>query len=71
MSVLSQCFSIIIDRGISKPSHSKEVVYGINVIDKRYIYQFMSNDQLPGSKPFDSQILMHSFAQNNDVGLDK
>ena len=63
MSVLSQCYSIIIYRGKSAPVHGKEVVGGINAIDKRYIYKLMSNVQLPGSKTFDSQILMHSCTQ--------
>ena len=48
MSVLSQCFSIVIYQGISAPGHGKEVVYGVNDIDKRYIYQLMYNVQLPG-----------------------
>ena len=48
------CYSIIIDQGISAPGHGKEVVYGLNDIDKRYIYQLISNVQLPGSKTFDS-----------------
>ena len=34
MSVMSQCYSIIIDRGISAPRHGKEVVDGINAVDK-------------------------------------
>ena len=37
-----QCYSIIIDRGISAPENGKEVVYGLNYVDKRYIYQLMS-----------------------------
>ena len=45
---MSQCYSVIIDRGISAPRHDKEVVDGINVIDKRYIHQLMSIVQLPG-----------------------
>ena len=53
---MSQCYSIIIDRGISAPRHVKEVVYGINAVDKRYIYQFMSTVKLPGSNRFDYQI---------------
>ena len=67
----SQCFPIIIDRGISAPGYVKEVVDGINSIEKRYIYQILSNVQLPGLKIFDSQILMHSCTQNNDVSLAK
>ena len=48
MSVLSQRHSIIIGIIISAHVHGKEVVDGINAIDKRYIYQLMSNVQLPG-----------------------
>ena len=54
MSVMSQTNSIIIDRGISEPGHGKEVVDGLNTVDKRYIYQLMSKVQLPGSFIFDS-----------------
>ena len=41
MSVMSQTYSIIIDCGISAHGHGKEVVYGLNAFDKRYIYQLM------------------------------
>ena len=71
MSVMSQCYSIIIDRGISAPGHGKEVVDGLNATDKQYIYQLMSNVQLPGSKIFDSQILRHSCTQKKNVSLAK
>ena len=71
MSVLSQFNSIIIDRGISAPGNDTEVVNGINVIDKRYIYQLMCNVQLPVSKKIYSNILMHYCTQNNDVSLAK
>ena len=36
-----------IDRGISAPGNGKDVVDGINTIDKCYIYELMSNFQLP------------------------
>ena len=52
MSVISQCYSVIIYQGISAPGHGKEVVDELNAIDKRYIYQFMYNVQLPSSKGF-------------------
>ena len=54
MSVMSKCYSVIIDCGISEPGHGKEFVVGINYIDKCYIYQLISNVHLPGSKIFDS-----------------
>ena len=69
MSVMSHCYSVIIDRGISTPGHGKEVVDELNAIDKRYIYQLISNVQLPGLNGFDSQMQMHTGNQNNDVSL--
>ena len=54
MSVMSQTYSIIIYRGISPPGHGKEVVDGLNAVDKHYIYQSMSKNQLPGSIRYDS-----------------
>ena len=54
MSVMSQDFSIISYRGISAPGNGQEVVYGLNAVDKRYIYQLMSKVQLSRSFRFDS-----------------
>ena len=71
MSVMSQTYSIIIDRGISAPGHGKEVFDGLNAVDKSYIYQFMSKVQLPGSVRFDSQIKIHTGTENKDVSLAK
>ena len=52
MSFMLLCYSVIIDNGISEIGHGKEVVDGLNVIYRRYIYQLMSNVQIPGSKTF-------------------
>ena len=71
MSVMSQCYFVITDRGISAPEHVKEFVDGLNYVHKRYIYHFISNVQLPGSKIFDSHIKMHTGNQNNYVSLVK
>ena len=71
MSVMSQCYFIIIDRGISTPYHGKEVVDVINDVDKRYIYQLVSTVQLPGSIRFDQQIYMHTGTEKYDVRLAK
>ena len=67
MSVMSQTYSIIIDRGISAPGHGKEVVDGLNAVDNRYIYQLISKVQLPGSIRFDSQIKIHNGNEKKDV----
>ena len=53
------------------PGHGKEVVDGLNDVDKSYIYQFMSNVQLPGSNIFDSQMKIHTVNQKYDVSLAK
>ena len=71
MSVLSQSHSIIFDRVISAPGHGKEVVNGLNATEKRYMYQLISTVQLPGSKTFDSHILMHSCTPKKDVSMAK
>ena len=55
--------------GISAPGHGKEVIGGLNAVDKRYIYQLMSKVQLPGSIIFDSQIKIHTGAEKKDVRL--
>ena len=71
MSVMYQCNYIIIDRGISAPGNDKEVVQGLNAVDKRYIYKLMSNVQLPGSKIFDSQMKINTGNQKEDLSLAK
>ena len=69
MSVMSLSYSIILDLGISAPRYGKEVVYGLNAVDKRYIYQLMSTVQLPGSNRFDSQMQMHTGTPKYDGSL--
>ena len=64
-----KCYSVIIYQVISAPGHGKEVVDGLNDIDKRYIYQLMYNFQLPSSKLFYSQIQMQTSTQNNFLSL--
>ena len=71
MSVVSQTYSIITYQGISAPGHGKEVVDGLNSVDKSYMYQLMYKVQVPGSVRFDSQIKIHTGTENKDVSLAK
>ena len=71
MSFIYQCYSIIIDQGIIAPGHVKEVVDGLNAVDKRYIYQFTSTVQFNGWNIFDSQMQIHTGNQKYDVRLTK
>ena len=68
---MSQCYSIIIGPGISATGHGKEVVDGLNAVDKRYIYQLMYTVQLPGSNRFDSQMKIYTGNQKDNVNLAK
>ena len=43
MSVISQTYSLIIDRGISAPGQGKEVADGINAVDKRLVQITVAN----------------------------
>ena len=71
MLVLSQRHPVKIYWCISAPEHGNDVIDGINAIDKRYIYQLMSNVQLPVSITFDLQIIIYSYTNKNDVSLDE
>ena len=71
MSVMSQCYSIIFDIGISTPGNGKEVIDGLSDFDKLSIYQLMNTVQLLGSNIFDSQMQMHTGNQKYDVSLAK
>ena len=68
---MSQFHSVIVDWDISIPGHGKEVVDGINAVDKRYIYQLVSNVQISGSNIFDFQMQINTGNQKNDVSLSK
>ena len=69
MSLMSKTYSIIINWGISAPGHGKEVIDGLNAVDKHYIYQLMSKVQPPGSVRFGSQIKIHTGTEHKDVSL--
>ena len=50
ISMLSQSFSVIIDRDICSPVHGKEVVDDLNAIYNMFLFQLISIVQLPGEK---------------------
>ena len=69
MSVMSQFYSVIIDRGINAPEHGKEVVDGPNAVYKHYTYKLMSNVKLPVLTRFDYQIQINTGNQKYYVRL--
>ena len=69
MLILSQAISVIIDGGISAPGHGREVLNGLNAIDKRLFLQLMSKVKLTGAKCYDTQMVMHIETRTFDVIL--
>ena len=69
MSMLSQDFYVIIDRGISSPGHGREVVDGLNTIEKRFLFQLMPTVQLPVTKGYGTQMVMHTETRTSNVSL--
>eukprot|EP00957_Ditylum_brightwellii_P167844 12777172-Ditylum_brightwellii.AAC.1 len=37
LSMLSLRYNIVIDRAVVAPGHDKDVVYGLNAVNKRYL----------------------------------
>ena len=69
LSVLTQSFNIINERGINALGHIREVVDGLNSAYKRFIFQLMSTVQLPGINRFDTQMELYAATQNTYVVL--
>ena len=55
LSVLPQAFYVIIDCGVSAPGHIIEVVDGLKVTYKRFIFQLIYIVKLTGAKFYDTQ----------------
>ena len=69
LSMLSQGFSVIIDRCISEPGHVREVVDGLNLTVKRFLLQLVSTVKFPGEKEYDTQMTMNSGTPTSDISL--
>ena len=67
--MLSKSYNINICRSASAPVHGIYMVDGLNITYKIFIFHLMVTVQLPGSKYYDTQMGMHSVAQNSNVNL--
>ena len=67
--MLSQAFYVIFDRGISSPRHGREVVDGLNAIEKRFLFQLMSTLQLPGAEGYDTQMVINTVTRTYHVSF--
>ena len=66
---MSQAFYVVIGCFISELGHYREVLDGLNTIDKRFIFQLISTVQLMVAKNYDTQIVMHTGTFTYDVSL--
>ena len=67
--MLSQEFSVIIECGISAPGHGREVVDGLNAIEKWFIFQLISTVKLPGATSYNTKMVMHTGTHRPEVSL--
>ena len=69
--MLSQQFYVIIDHGISPPRHGREVVYGLNAIDKRFLFKLMPAVKIPGEKSYYTQMVIHTGTRTSGVSFSR
>ena len=67
--MLSQAYYVIIDGGFSAPLHIIEVICGLNATEKRFVFQFMKTVKLPGSKGYDTKVVIYFLTSTMDVSL--
>ena len=67
--MLSPDFYVIIGCDISATGHGREVVYGLNSIEKRFIFQLMSTVKLLGAIGYDTYTAMHTGTRTSNVSL--
>eukprot|EP00957_Ditylum_brightwellii_P135828 10360457-Ditylum_brightwellii.AAC.1 len=57
---ISMEFNIVIDHAVGAPGHGKDVVYGLNAVDKAYLNKMMFRINNPGSKHTAKDMMAHS-----------
>ena len=60
---------MIIDHGVSIPVYGREGVDGLKATAKTFIFQLMATVKLPGSKGYDTQMIVHSTTSTDDVSV--
>ena len=61
--MFTHVYNIIIDCGVREPGSFKEVVDGLNDIDKTFFSMFMTNVKLPGASGYDTHMETHTSTQ--------
>ena len=58
--MLSKYYNTIIDHGVRKPGHDREVVDVLNATQKSFIFHLMYTIQISGSERFDTKMKVHT-----------
>ena len=67
--MLSHACYVNIDSGISAPGHDREVLDGLNPIEKRFQLQLMSTVKLPGENSYDTWMATQTGIYTFNVSL--
>ena len=66
LSIIAYKYGIIIDRAIGAPGHGKDIVDGLNAVDKQYLKGCMRTIKTADETEFDiKKIQIHSIHENN------
>ena len=67
--MFSKSYYVIIDHDFSAPVHIIEVLYGLNVAEKIFLFKLLADVQLLGSKGFDTHMILQSATHRSYVSL--
>ena len=67
--MFSKAYYVIIDHDFSASVHIIEVLYGLDVTDKMYLFKLLEDVQLQGSKGFDTHMILQSATHHSYVSL--
>ena len=57
------------DYGARTPGHGREVVYGLNATNKRFLLMLITNVQFTNISGYDTQMAMYTSTQKEDISL--
>ena len=69
LSIFSHAYNIIIDCGVGAPGHGRELFYGLNATNKRFIFMLITTLPLLGTAAYESQMVIHTSTANTDIIL--
>jgi hypothetical protein len=69
LSMLSVKHNITIDRAVAAPGHGKDLIDGLNAVDKMYLKELMMRTSVAGEANEDRKIKSHSVEEGSAVSI--